>query len=122
MKVRIYQINYELDRRYLAYQDLETVLARSNGKIPAQIYDCVYEGELDAKDLEDVFYILNEAKPADYRTRSLSVSDVVEIVHSEENSGFFFCDVFGFQPFPFDKTAVLKKNSTAISAVPEEGK
>jgi len=108
MKVRIYQINYELDRRYLAYQDLETVLARSNGKIPAQIYDCVYEGELDAKDLEDVFYILNEAKPADYRTRSLSVSDVVEVVHSEEKSSFYFCDTFGFQPFPFDKTAIHK--------------
>lgn len=69
MKVRIYQINYELDRRYLAYQDLETVLARSNGKIPAQIYDCVYEGELDAKDLEDVFYILNEARIFQLRKR-----------------------------------------------------
>lgn len=109
MKIRIYQINYELDRRNLAYQGLQTVLDRSNGKIPAQIYECVYEGELEAKTLEDVFFILNEAKPADYRTRSLSVSDVVEVVHSEESSSFYFCDIVGFQAFPFDKTAIHKK-------------
>ena len=108
MKVRIYQINYELDRRYLAYQSLETVLARSNGKIPAQIYDCVYEGELDAKNLEDVFYILNEAKPADYRTRSLSVSDVVEVVHSEEKSSFYFCDTLAFSRFRLTKQLFTK--------------
>jgi len=108
MKVRIYQIIPELDENHLMFRNLQTIIGKSNGKIPAEIYGCVYEGELEAKQLEDVFYILNCALPQDYQVRSLSVSDIVEVMHSEENSSFYFCDSFGFQLFPFDKTAIHK--------------
>lgn len=109
MKVRIYQIVPELDVNHLMFRDLQTIISKSNGKIPEAIYACVYEGELEAKQLEDVFYILNCAFPQDYRARSLSVSDVVEVLHSENDSSFYFCNSFGFQLFPFDKTVTHKK-------------
>lgn len=108
MKVRIYQIVPELDVNHLMFRDLQTILSKSNGKIPEAIYECVYEGELEAKQLEDVFYILNCAFPQDYHARSLSVSDIVEMVKSDNDSSFYFCDSFGFQLFPFDKTAIHK--------------
>lgn len=108
MKVRIYQIVPELDEKHLMFRNLQTVIDKSNGKIPADIYACVYEGELEAKSLEDVFCVLNCAFPKDYRARSLSVSDIVEVINSDEQSSFYFCDSFGFQLFPFDKAAINK--------------
>ena len=108
MKVRIYQIVPELDEKHLMFRDLQTILSKSNGKIPEAIYECVYEGELEAKQLEDVFYILNCDFPQDYHARSLSVSDVVEMVKSDNDSSFYFCDSFGFHPFPFNKSAIHK--------------
>ena len=109
MKIRVYQIAEERDEKHLMFRCLETVL-RENGKLPAEIYECVYEGELNAKTLEDVFYILNCCMPVDYSARSLSVSDVVEIVKSEEHSSFYYCDSFGFQHLPFDNTAIKRTN------------
>ena len=100
-----------MPQRELAHKNsgvLQTIISKANGKIPEAIYACVYEGELEAKQLEDVFYILNCAFPQDYRARSLSVSDVVEVLHSENDSSFYFCDSFGFQLFPFNKTATHK--------------
>ena len=108
MKVRIYQIVPELDVNHLMFRDLQTIISKANGKIPEAIYACVYKGELEAMQLEDVFYILNCAFPQDYRARSLSVSDVVEVLNSENDSSFYFCNSFGFQLFPFDKTATHK--------------
>ncbi len=106
MKVRIYQIVPELDCNNLMFRNLQTVTGRSSGKIPEEIYSNVYEGELEANRLEDVFYILNCNHPRDYFARSLSVSDVVEVIHSPDNSSFYFCDSFGFRPFPFDKSRI----------------
>ena len=108
MKVRIYQIVPELDVNHLMFRDLQTIISKSDGKIPEEIYECVFEGELEAKQLEDVFYILNCDFPQDYNARSLSVSDVVEMAKSDNDSSFYFCDSFGFQPFPFNKSAIHK--------------
>ena len=51
MKVRIYQIVPELDVNHLMFRDLQTIISKANGKIPEAIYECVYEGELEAKQL-----------------------------------------------------------------------
>ncbi len=41
--------------------------------------------------------------PDDYRGRSLSVSDIVEIKEAEDISpGFYYCDNFGFKKVKFD--------------------
>ena len=108
MKVIIYQIVPELDEKHLMFRDLQTIVSKSGGKIPADIYGAVFEGELNAQNLEDVFRILNCSQPPEYHARSLSVSDVVEMIRSDEESSFYFCDSFGFKPVSFDKTAIHK--------------
>ena len=106
MKVRVYQIYFDRDKNNLSFRNLEFIYQKASGRIPEEIYELVYEGEINASNLEDVFYVLNAALPEDYRTRSLSVSDVVEVVHSPEKSIFYFCDSFGFSRIPFDKSKV----------------
>lgn len=102
MKVRIYQIIPELDEDHLMFRDLQYILIASNKRIPAELYECVYEGEFATDHLERLFIILNSDHPKDYWARSLSVSDVVEVIHSPEKSSFYFCDSFGFQLMPFE--------------------
>ena len=45
MKVRIYQIDFDRDEKYVCYRNLETVLKRCGGRIPAECYDMVFEYE-----------------------------------------------------------------------------
>lgn len=98
MKIKIYQIGLETDRYDLMFMNLEFALKKSNGRIEERTYEVVYEGEVQANDLEDIFYIFNNAHPEGYRGRSLSISDIVEI----EGMGTFFCDSFGFEKIKFD--------------------
>lgn len=81
-----------------------------HGKIDSSIYDKVYSCKGDFKSLEDVFEAFNFNHPDDYHTRSLSVSDIVEVKSAENmEPGFYFCDSFGFQKVDFEpiKTAEL---------------
>lgn len=91
MKIKIYQIAPSKDKRNLLYMRFEFV-QRHGGVDPAD-YELVFDGEVEAKDLEDVFRIFNDytKMPKGYCGCSLSVSDVV--VNEE---GAFFCDSFGF--------------------------
>ncbi len=98
MRVKIYQIGRETDRYNLMFRNLEFALEKSNGRIQEDTYELVYEGDVPAKNLEGVFYIFNEAHPAGYRGRSLTTSDIVEVV----GAGTFFCDSFSFEKIPFD--------------------
>ena len=43
MKVRIYQIDFERDEKYICFRNLETVLERCGGVVPAEYYDMVFE-------------------------------------------------------------------------------
>ena len=68
------------------------------GEIKAELYDKVFDGEVDAGDLEDVYRIFNIDKPDGYTGRSLSVSDVVEVVKSDDvRPCFYYCDSIGFK-------------------------
>ena len=98
MKIKIYQIGPKTDIYGLMFVNLEFALKKGNGHIKESIYELVYEGEVQTKSLEDIFYIFNMARPADYRGRSLSVSDIVEV----DETGAFFCDSCGFQEIKFD--------------------
>ena len=55
--------------------------------------------------LENIYQKFNVDHPADYKGRSLSVSDVVEIRESDTlNPGFYFVDSIGFKSISFDKS------------------
>lgn len=106
MKVRIYQIDFERDEKFLCYRNLETVLERCGGIIPAESYNMVFEYEALSDNLERLFFIFNEAHPKGYKARSMSMSDVVEVIDPINGSKFFFCDKIGFKEVPFDASKV----------------
>lgn len=67
--------------------------------------------------------LLNIDHPEDYRGRSLSVSDVVEVYESDAiPQGFYFCDSFGFKQVTFhpEKCGIserMNEQSTEIISV-----
>ena len=103
MKINIYQINHERDDKRLMFFGLDEVQKLTGSKmVKAEIYDKIFSGDVDCHSLEDVYRKFNEEHPAGYKGRSLSVSDVVEIVESDNTEkGFYYCDNFGFKTISF---------------------
>lgn len=103
MKIRIYQINSDRDENrmmFLSHDRLERF--QGSPEVDSKIYDKVYDKEVDCSNLEEVYTLLNIDHPEDYRGRSLSVSDVVEVYESDAiPQGFYFCDSFGFKQVTF---------------------
>ena len=106
MELQIYQINTDRDTNRVAFMGRESTAKFSHSdRINCSIYDRVYSGNIDANSLEEVYTIFNKNHPDDYVGHSLSVSDIVEIVSSDNTQlhpGFYFCDSIGFQPVTFD--------------------
>ena len=111
MKIKIYQIDMERDEHRIAMMGYEETLARLNSdSIDSALYDLVFDGEVEAKDLEAVYAKFNLDHPAGYTGRSMSVSDVVEVVESTTcKEGYYFCDSIGFKEIPFQPE--LTKNA-----------
>lgn len=115
MNIRIYQIDKSQDKnnvRFMRYDSLEKLQGTSN--IDSGIYQKVFEGEVDCKELEDVYMMFNKSHPKDYKGRSLSVSDVVEIIDGDSNSTFHFCDSFGFRKVEFDPSEIQVKDMIRV--------
>lgn len=122
MQLKIYQINLDRDTSGFAFKDLEYLQKHQDtNEINIQIYDKVYEGFVKCKSLEDVYHKFNADHPAEYRGRSLSVSDIIEITEAPEiNPGFYFCDSVGFEKVEFEPTD-MKKDTIRVVLV-EPGK
>ena len=116
MKIAIYQINPDRDENNVAFLNYEN-LERFQGSaaLRSEIYDKVFEGEVECGTLEEVYQMFNLDHPEGYRGRSLSVSDVVEVV-GEEESTFHFCDSIGFRKVDFDPdmTEPLKEKKIKV--------
>lgn len=101
MKIRIYQICLPRDTNGLAFMSMRQRSECGLAEVDLSIYDKVYEGDVDTEDLEDVFRMFNaDYRSEDYKGRSLSVSDVVEVVDAPVGSvepGYWFCDSIGFR-------------------------
>lgn len=96
MKIEIYQINTNRDKNDVKFMDPVTT------EIDRSIYDLVFAGEVDAADLEDVFWIFNERLPEGYAGHSMSVSDVVHVLSGGEvQNGYYFCASFGWKKIDF---------------------
>lgn len=113
MKIKIYQVNMERDPNnvcFMGYDRLEKLQGTTD--IDSTIYDKVFEGEVNCFTLEKLYEIFNREHPAGYKGRSMSVSDVVEIVDGMTGKSYFhFCDSFGFKEVPFepDKTQISER-------------
>ena len=117
MKITLYQIVPKPENRYLIFSDFNSIQAASGGRVPAEIYEAVFSGDPDialpgdAKnktdrelaELEAVFVRFNVSHPEGFLGRSMTMSDVVEVIRSEKESRFFFCDRFGFEEIAFEK-------------------
>lgn len=101
MNIRIYQVNLGRDEKRVAFQGLED--EDGQREINSATYDCVFSGEVDCNGLEEVFQKFNIDHPDGYKGRSLSVSDVVEVIEATDiEPGFYFCDSIGFKEVEFD--------------------
>lgn len=112
MKIKIYQIDSNKDDKKLKFFNYESTIKRTGGMIASDCYSCVYSGEVDCKGLEDVYRKFNVDKPDSFKGHSMSVSDIIEVVDSDEiESGFYFCDSIGFKKvdFEFKKTKGREK-------------
>ena len=116
MNIAIYQIDPDRDENnvvFLNYENLERF--QGPAALRSEIYDKVFEGEVECGTLEEVYQMFNLDHPDGYRGRSLSVSDVVEVV-GEEKSTFHFCDSIGFREVDFDPdmTEPLKEKKIKV--------
>lgn len=117
MDIAIYQVNMGRDHNRVAFQSLDG-LERFQGssEIESEIYDKVFEGEVSCENLEDVYRMFNLDHPKGYKGRSLSVSDVVEVIGADGESTYNFCDTVGFQKVSFDPdlTEELKEEKIKV--------
>ncbi|MDD4496013.1 MAG: DUF3846 domain-containing protein [Eubacteriales bacterium] len=119
MKISIYQINMERDENCIAFMDYEHLNQfQGSPNVNGSIYDPVFSGEVNAENLEGVYRIFNTDLPDGYHARSPSVSDVVEVKEAENvESGFYFCDSFGFKKIDFDPPEKLSKETIRVLLV-----
>ena len=118
MKIRIYQIDHKKDTERVLFLGTEQLQKlRGSAAINGLIYEETFHGDVDAANLEDVFRIFNLEHPDGYTGRSLSVSDVVEIMNDPERAGFYFCDTVGFKKVEF----VLGEETSITMYSPEWG-
>lgn len=126
MKLKIYQINMGRDNDRVAFMGLDEFPRFSGSpEINSSIYDCAYEGEVDCYSLEEVFQKFNCDRPDGYKGRSMSVSDIVEVIESEAfEKGFYYCDSIGFQEVAFDpeKAQPMKPKKIITVVLVEPGK
>lgn len=80
MKIKVLQINSERDKNRVKFENLARA-EEYQGKlqIDSSIYDEVFAGNVDCKDLEDVFRLFNTDTPLTHRGHSLSVSDIIQV-------------------------------------------
>lgn len=118
MEIKIYQIDLDRDWNDIAFMPFDGVV---ESEIDPVSYDCVYDGEFPARNLEEVFANLNSDNTTDgYIGRSMSISDVCEVI-KDGKSEFFYVDSVGFQKIDFNASltrAYREPNITAIACYP----
>ena len=107
MKIRIYQIEMSLDEKCVAFMPYERLMQAYPDAFPAELYRMVYEYDSPTSQLSELFYIFNMEHPADYKARSMSVSDVIEVIIPKQGSYFYYVDSIGFQRVVFDPSLAL---------------
>lgn len=101
MNYKLYQIDMKKDAAKYAFTGKDAAEKLGMGfPPPRKLYTLAYTGVCEELDPEGLFAQLNLNHPADYRTRSLSISDV--IVYDIDGKELpLFCNSFGFLPIRF---------------------
>lgn len=97
MEANVMKIKYKIYQKPFGSLGLFEVLAcmATSVKINLDEYQEIWSGTIKSSSikqgLEDLFYIFNMQPPPGYASRSLSVSDVVEI-----NGEYYYCQAVGW--------------------------
>lgn len=96
--------NWEFDP-YEGFESDTEIGGRGTSDQLGGIVSAVYGAKIDQElaELEAVYVRFNVSHPEGFRGRSMTMSDVVEIIRSEKESRFFFCDRFVFEEIAFEK-------------------
>jgi hypothetical protein len=124
MDIRVYQVNLDRDKDNVGFMGYDTLPRFQGAPEPnPEIYDKVFEGSVDCASLEGIYTKLNIDHPTGYCGRSLSVSDIVEVMEAPDTEpGFYFCDSFGFKSVPFNSAQTQEKSDTIKVVLLEPGK
>lgn len=91
MKVRIFQIALDKDKRNLMFMNYDFTVA--HGGVREEEYEKVFDDELKVNRLDLIYQMFNTSLPDSYTGRRMSVSDIVYA----EGLGTFFCDSYGWK-------------------------
>ncbi len=117
MKIKIFQLDEKKKTQHLMFTPYELLEKYQGTKdINSALYKEVFSGDVECKDLEEVFTEFNKPQPM-LRGHSLSVSDIV----TTEN-GAFFCDRVGFKKVDFDESQATKQKDLLRVIYVEPGK
>ena len=109
----IYQMDHDLDSIPLRFSSYDELAAKDMAPT-RDMYDLIYTAELDGRSLDDIFYEFNEARPVDYKSYSLSVSDIIALNQGGAVS-YYYVDSFGFRELQdFAKDNPLKNAEIAM--------
>lgn len=118
MRISIYQINHERDINNLCFVGYDRIEKYQGSQaIDSSIYDKVFEGDVQCNTLEDIYQKFNADLPDGYKARSLSVSDIIEVIKDNGETVYHFVDSWGFKNVSFEpeKTQISERFSTNIS-------
>ena len=116
MDIAVYQIDPDRDRNGVMFESYDRAVTA--GRVDASIYRKVFEGPVEAEDLEEVYRIFNTDAPEESQARSMAVSDVVEVRDGESmESGFYYCDTVGFRKTEFEPEKTLDEDRKTIRVV-----
>ena len=118
-KYEIWQVKEDFvrDFAFQSWEDLEWQEEKEGIGFRKEHYEKVYEGVYELNDakskeapimflLDELFEKFNVDKPADFKHRSMSVSDVVVV-----NGRAFYCDKFGWKEVDFENVTLGKLQS-----------
>lgn len=123
MDIKLYQINLDREdgRSFRTLENL-ALMEPDPKMIRSDMYDCVFEGEVECNDLEEVFMYFNTDEIDGFTGRSMSVSDVVVVREEGGENAAYFCDNVGFTLVSFNMELAKEWGKEITVVMLEPGK
>lgn len=107
MKLKIYQIDEARDKNKVKFSKFEDLASnQGTSEIDSQIYNEVYDGEADIKDLNEVFEKFNKHDVPLYRGGLLGISDIIET----NGCKYYYNGFDEFKEVNFDESQTHKED------------
>ena len=104
MYISIYQVQSERDQQGIRCMPLSYLKAHDKVVDP-QIYDRVFQGEVEGDTLEDIYALFNMEEHPLLHGHSMSVSDIVVM-----EGRAYYCDAVGFEEVDFPEEQAHTEN------------